>query len=225
MQKPTSADTKSGNTANPPTGFTKIHIPALPTIDLNSGPHIPRIRDALQQYCQREIGEIADIFTDGKYKDPVTAAFDSTEFDNDTHGILKQLAIARLKREDAHYDAYVRSKGKLFSVISSMTSRDLDERIQSHQESLNESEKQSLLRGAFAPRAKKATTATGTAPTVQTISTTRCPLFLWKCIIHVTTTTKIGNLKADQNNILIKFATIKQRRNNQTTSRRINIGL
>ena len=186
-------------------GFKKIHIPALPTIGLQDGPNIPYIRDALQHYTQREIGEIADIFTDGRYREPYTATYSPEDFDNDTTGIKKQLAIARWKREEADYDAYIKSKGKLFSVISSITTRDLDERILAHQESLSISEVKDMIIGV-----DSSNQITASARVAASLSTTQCPLFLWKCIIHVTTTQKIGNLKADQNNIHVKFANIKQ---------------
>ena len=186
-------------------GFKKIHIPALPTIGLLDGPNIPYIRDALQHYTQREIGQIADIFTEGRYREPDTAIYSSEDFDTDTTGIKKQLAIARWKREEADYDTYVKSKGKLFSVISSITTRDLDERILAHQESLSGTEVKDMILGI-----ESHNQITASARTATSVCTTQCPLFLWKCIVHVTTTQKIGNLKADQNNIQVKFANIKQ---------------
>lgn len=48
-------------------------------------------------------------------------------------------------------------------------------------------------------------------PAVSNMSRTECLLFQWKCMVHVTTTTKIGNLRADQNSALICHATVKQR--------------
>lgn len=90
---------------------------------------------------QREIGEIAEIFTEGRYGDPATATYSSEDFDTDTTGIKKQLAIARWKREEADYDAYNKSKGKLFGVISSITTRDL------HQESLSSAEVKEMIIG------------------------------------------------------------------------------
>ena len=113
-------------------GFKKIHIPALPTIGLQDGPNIPHIRDALQHYTLREIGGIAEIFTEGKYRDPATVVYAAADFDTDTAGIKKQLAIAKWKRDEADYDFYIKNKAKLFSVISSITTRDLDERILAH---------------------------------------------------------------------------------------------
>ena len=40
-------------------GYKKIYLPELPIIDLNSGSIITHIRDALRQYCQRELGPMA----------------------------------------------------------------------------------------------------------------------------------------------------------------------
>jgi hypothetical protein len=128
--------------------FKKIHLAALPTIGLNDGPNIPHIRDALQHYSQREYGEISNIFVEGAYKAPVSARSPQPDFENDPSGILKQLTIARLKREDADYDIYMKNKAKLFSVISSMTARDLDERILAHQESLSNTEIAEMIGGA-----------------------------------------------------------------------------
>lgn len=194
-------------------GYKKIHIPALPSIDVQSGPDIGHIRDALQQYCQREIGDISNIFSDGKYKDPVPVVIVATDFQHDTTGVLKQLAIARLKREEAEYDTYLKSKAKLFGIIASMTTRNLDDRILAHQESLNESEIRTMVTGIIPTAIIEATigTASTTAVPTSIISTVQCPLFLWKCIIHVTTTTEVGNLRTDQNNITIRYTNVKQK--------------
>jgi hypothetical protein len=218
-----------GNRLNAPnvqgTAFKKIHLAALPTIGLTDGPNIPHIRDALQHYSQREFGDISNIFVEGAYKAPVAARSPQPDFESDPSGILKQLTIARLKREDADYDVYLKNKAKLFSVISSMTTRDLDERILAHQESLTNTEINEMIGGAeinetsILGTAVATTELTDTATSTATatdlpsapISTTQCPLFLWKCIVFVTTTTKIGNLREDQNNILIKYVTVKQR--------------
>ena len=61
-------------------GFKKIHIPALPAIGLEDGPNIPHIRDALQHYTQLEIGGIAEIFSEGRYKDLATVVFTGPTF-------------------------------------------------------------------------------------------------------------------------------------------------
>ena len=156
-------------------GFKNIHIPDLPTIGLQDGPNIPHIRDALQHYTQRETGDIAEIFSEGRYKDPATVVFTAEDFDSDSTGIKKQLAIAKWKREEADYDAYIKSKAKPFSVISSITTRDLDEMILAHQESLSNSEVKEMVMGADSSR--QITSAAGAA---HPLSTTQCPLFLWK---------------------------------------------
>jgi hypothetical protein len=48
--------------------YKKIAIPELPIIGLNDGPNILHIRDALIEYCERELGLISGIFIDGKYE-------------------------------------------------------------------------------------------------------------------------------------------------------------
>ena len=157
-------------------GYKKIHIPALPSIDVHSGPDIGHIRDALQQYCQREIGEISNIFSDGKYKDPTPVVIVATDFQHDTTGVLKQLAIARLKREEGEYDTYLKSKPKLFGILASMTTRNLDDRILAHQESLNQSEIRTMVNGIIPTAITEATTgpASTTATPVPIISTVQC---------------------------------------------------
>ena len=63
-------------------GFTKIPNKSLPTINLDSGREIQQIEEALITYCQRELGEIAYIFTDKacrEFNDPDYDASELTE--------------------------------------------------------------------------------------------------------------------------------------------------
>ena len=76
-------------------GYRKIHLSELPIIDLNSGPIITHIRDALSQYCQRELGPISNIFTEGRYRPPATADFNAAEIEADPTGVRKEVASAR----------------------------------------------------------------------------------------------------------------------------------
>jgi hypothetical protein len=48
-------------------------------------------------------------------------------------------------------------------------------------------------------------------PAVSKMSRTECLLFQWKCMVHVAITTKIGNLRADQNSAQVCYSTVKQR--------------
>lgn len=186
--------------------YKKINIPELPIITLNSGPNIPQIRDAIIRYCQRELGSIASIFTEGKYRAPATAIFDYSEIEADKTGIKKDQALSKLKRIDADNDKYEKSKLKLHGILSGMTTREVDEKIADHRDSLkrNETDEPSLqaapLKKHDMARVQKLQ-----------LEEQECPLSLWKCIMHVTTTRTIGNAKVDQNNLAINFANIRQK--------------
>ena len=55
--RPEAAETAEGDTNHFPgaKGYKKIYITELPIIDLNSGPNISHIREAIIQYCHREL--------------------------------------------------------------------------------------------------------------------------------------------------------------------------
>ena len=182
-------------------GYKKIHISELPIIDVNSGPNISNIRDALIQYCQREIGPIAGIFTEGKYRLPATATWDAAAVSADATGVLKEQASAKLKRADIENEKYDQSKPKLHGVLSGMTTRDVDERIANFRNAAAIIEEQRLA----AIESKPGETRAGPKDESQ------CPLALWKAIVHVTTSRTIGNPKIDQNNLRINFANIQQK--------------
>jgi hypothetical protein len=72
--RPNHGRTSKGHHSSVSTGQTgtgktlqKSFPAGLPIIDVTSGPDIIQIRDAIQTYCQKEIGPISDIFVDGKY--------------------------------------------------------------------------------------------------------------------------------------------------------------
>ena len=81
-----------GNVVSTPgtKAYKKIHISELPIIDLNSGPIISQIMEAIVQYCQRELGPMAGIFIEGSYRTPATASYNLQE-------IKKEEASARIK--------------------------------------------------------------------------------------------------------------------------------
>ena len=139
--KSQSGNSKSGEGKDPATpagvkSFKKIAIPELPTIGLNDGPNILHIRDALIQYCERELGHISEIFTEGKYKDPAAVSYDPASILADKTGIIKDQISLRLKRAEADNDRYEKSKLKLHGILSGMTTREVDEKIDAHWDSL-----------------------------------------------------------------------------------------
>ena len=108
--------------------YEKIHPKELPIITLLSGPNISHIRDAIQFYCQQNLGEISAIFTEGIYRPPATANYTEEIITADTTGILRSQAIAKAKRNDIANENYEKTKPKLHGILSSMTARDLDEK-------------------------------------------------------------------------------------------------
>jgi hypothetical protein len=94
--------------------YKKIATRELPIIGLNDGPNFLHIRDALIQYCERELGLISGIFIDGKYRDPATVSYDLAIIEADKTGIAKDQVCAKLKRTDADSDRY--EKVRLLNV-------------------------------------------------------------------------------------------------------------
>ena len=85
--RPEAAKTAEGDTNHIPgaKGYKKIYIAELPIIDLNSGPNISHIREAIIEYCQRELGSIAGIFIEGIYSPPATASYNVEEIKADSN--------------------------------------------------------------------------------------------------------------------------------------------
>ena len=112
-------------------GIKKIHPDFLPVISINSGPSIIQIREALTTYCQREIGSISKIFTSGRYDPPKQIEIDYAELSiaNDTTGMRKQLVLNQHRTREIEIDSYQSSKLKLFGIITSMMTKDLDEKV------------------------------------------------------------------------------------------------
>ena len=189
----------------PPAGiksYKKIFLPELPIIDINSGHNITMIRDALIQYCQRELGPISSIFTELKYKAPATATYDSAAVTADTSGVLKEQASSKLKRADIENEKYELSKPKLHGILSGMTTREVDERIVNYRNAKAIVEEQMRVADGKPGEIR----ATCLSP-----DESQCPLALWKAIVHVTTSRTIGNTFVDQNNLTINFANIRQK--------------
>ena len=183
-------------------GYKKIYPAELPVIDISSGHNITNIRDALIQYCQRELGPISSIFTELKYKAPATATFDAAAVTADTSGVLKEQASAKLKRADIENEKYELSKPKLHGLLSGMTTREVDDRIVNYRNAK-----------AIAEEQRRAAEDKPGETRARPPDESQCPLALWKAIVHVTTSRTIGNIHVDQNNLTINFANIRQKPN------------
>lgn len=182
--------------------FKKINPPELPVITITSGGNISHIGNALTTYCQRELGPISRIFSEGRYQEDITVSYDEKDLskEKDPHGLEKARIIAKMKQADTDNIAYEKSKTKLYGIISSMTTKDVDEKLSIH-------------RSLIATESSK--TSAQIRPTASAASTPmaffNCPLTLWKDIVHVVTTKTAGNKRIDQDKVTVEFATMRQR--------------
>lgn len=189
----------TGATAPHLNGIKKIHPEFLPVIAATSGPTINQIRDALMTYCQRELGSISKIFTSGEFEPPTEIQFRPDDYSEsaDPHGINKGRLLNRMRVRDAEIEQYNSSKLRLFGIITSMMTKELDEKLKSYFSDLTKRE----------ATAASSTAATATA----TPSDPSCPLLLWKSIVIVLTSKTSGNLRIDQDSAAYNFSSAKQR--------------
>lgn len=190
-------------------GFKKHNHPSLPIIDLSSGPNISNIEDALLHHCEQDLGPISRKFEESQYDSiPIpTCDPDTLELTNDPQKINRDRHLARLKQWDIDTQKYEESKPKLFGLIWSMTTKELDERVNEHLNATSTSRNST----ATASATGASTTAASTTVATETLAPTGCPLTFWKAIVHVTTTRANGNIMIDQDNVCISFALIKQK--------------
>ena len=198
-----------GSDITKPHVFKKINPSELPVIDINCGGNISHIKNALTAYCQKELGAISKIFIEGRYQDEITVSYDpkSLDSDNDPLGLNKARVIGKMKQADSDNAAYEKSKAKLFGILSSMTTKEVDEKLSIHRSHL----------ASDPTTTNSSPTATSTAasdlkdspPNVTAFI--NCPLTLWKDIVHVVTTKTAGNKRIDQDKVTVDFATMRQR--------------
>ena len=198
-------------------GIKKIHPDFLPTISLSSGGFINQIRDALITYCQREFGTISKIFLpSGRFEPPTEIAFAAENFTSaaDPGGIKKARLLNQMKVRDADIESYNASKLKVFAIITSMMTKDMDEKIKAFFSDLR---KRNAARSTVSAATATATATADPEATTSVLATlpedSECPLALWKAIVTVLTSKTSGNLRIDQDNAAINFSTAKQRGN------------
>ena len=123
-----------GADASKPLSFKKINPPELPVIDINCGGNLSHIKNSQVVYCQKELGPISRIFTEGQYQAEIVIHYDESSLtkENDPLGIKLARIIAKMKQADSDNDAYEKSKGKLYGIISSMTTKEVDEKLSIH---------------------------------------------------------------------------------------------
>jgi hypothetical protein len=154
------------------------------------------------------LGPISKIFIEGSYQDEITVSYDAGSFtkEKDPLGLYKARIIGKMKQADIDNAAYEKSKAKLFGIISSMTTKEVAEKL-----SIHRSHHASDLTTNSSPTATSyaASELEDTPPTVSAFL--NCPLSLWKDIVHVVTTKTAGNKRIDQDKVTVDFATMRQR--------------
>jgi hypothetical protein len=177
----------------------KIFPAGLPIIDVTSGPDIIQIRDAIQTYCQKEIGPISDIFIDGKFAEKKFIHKDIDKITKDDTGIEKAHYLNLLKLQDLEDLLYEKSKKRLYGLLHSITTKELDERILAYIATIEASESD---KNPTSSAEKKSSVESEKAASASVLraSPKGCPLFLWQCIMHVTTTRVMGNYIIYQDN-------------------------
>jgi hypothetical protein len=164
---------------------------------------------ALIAYCQKELGPISKIFTELKYQKYITVSFSADDLSdkNDPLGIYKAVVIGRMKQAETDNLAFEKSKPRLYGIMSSMTTKEMDERLSVHRSTM---ESKPTL-----PAGSATTTATASEDTIPSTDTAfvNCPLSLWKDIVHVVTTKTAGNKRIDKDKLTVEFSTIRQRPN------------
>ena len=80
------------------------------------------------------MGPISKIFIEGSYQDEITVSYDagSLSKEKDPLGLNKARIIGKMKQADIDNAAYEKSKAKLFGIISSMTTKEVDEKLSIH---------------------------------------------------------------------------------------------
>ena len=121
---------KTGSTdITNPQVFRKINPPELPVIGINCAGNITYIRNALITYCQKELGRISKMFIDGKYQESITVQYEASSMttEKDPLGLKRASIMNQMKQADLDNAAYEKSKGKLYGIISSMTTKEVEE--------------------------------------------------------------------------------------------------
>jgi hypothetical protein len=117
---------KARSLTSKPDAFKKINPPELPTIDINSGGNISHIKNAIVAHCQKELGTILMIFTEGRNQDKIVVTYDPTSLskENDPLSINKARVISQVKQANIDNLAYDKSKPKLHGILTSMTTKE-----------------------------------------------------------------------------------------------------
>ena len=113
------------------------------------------------------------------------------------------IKLGRMKQADTDNLAYNKSKTKFYGVNSSMTTKEVDEKLSVHRSTI---ESEPMLSAASATASTRVTSASRPSRDKAFLN---CPLSHW----NAKYTKTAGNKRIDQDKITVDFATIRQRTN------------
>ena len=202
--KPTSAP-YSHKKEPPPEG--------MPLITMQSGIFIEDIKASIISYCQRmDLSRIVKILSTGEFEKKVMIQVDDTKLGDkeDPHGLYREFVRDEVRQAAQDSRDYEKSKDKLVGILRSMTSKELDEKI--NQLFNTQSAERDIT---LAAENKAAATATSTAALhlANPCIDATCPLQLWRNLVFLITAKPTGSKRLDCDNAAHNFATLRQRGN------------
>ena len=161
------------------------------------------------------MARISKIFSDGKYSisstpalDPTRIGLDALGVDVDPHGLYLESFRAIVKHHALEEITYSKSKEKLLGILSSCTSKDLEDKLKT------------LFATQLSERAEKVVRinlAGGTPADIEEainllpVIDPGDPLQTWGNITYLVTTRASGNRRIDQDTATVSFANLRQR--------------
>ena len=108
-------------------------LEGMPVITLGSGNYIQDVKSGIITYCQRiDMSKIAKILATGRFDKKVEVVIDNDKLGTtaDPHGIYKDAITNEIRQTAQDYRDYIKSKEKLTGIIRSMTSKEVDEKLE-----------------------------------------------------------------------------------------------
>ena len=102
-------------------------------ITLEFGNYIQDVKSGIITYCQRiDLSKIAKILATGRFEEKVEVVIDNDKLGTtaDPHGIYKDAITNKIRQTAQDYRDYIKSKEKLTGILRSMTSKELDEKLE-----------------------------------------------------------------------------------------------
>ena len=168
----------------------------MPMITMGSGNYIQDVKFGIITHCQRiDMSKIAKILVTGRFEEKVEVVIDNDKLGTtvDPHVIYKDAITNEIWQTAQDYRDYIKSKEKLTGVLRSMTSKELDEKLE-QLFTLQLATRDAALDLLPDPPSAAVRNAFDLA---NPIVDTSCPLQLWRNIVFLITTKTTGSKRLD----------------------------